>query len=120
MKPVPVFHGVDRTRFEADIVPAGRLAVLKGLVADWPIVKAAATSDEALAAYIAGFDNGRPVRTFVGSPEMGGRFGYSPDLKGFNHEQMTAPLAELLKRLLAGRGDPRTPHIYAEIGRAHV
>jgi len=112
VKPVPVFHGVDRARFEAEIVPAGRPAVLKGLVADWPIVKAA-TSDEALADYLRGFDNGRPVRTFVGAPEMGGRFGYSSDLKGFNHEQMTAPLAELLRRLLAGRGDPRMPHVYA-------
>lgn len=113
MRSVPEYHGVDRARFEAEIVPAGRPAVLRGLVADWPIVRAAEQSDEELAAYLRRFDNGKPVRTFVGAPETGGRFGYSPDLKGFNHEQTAMPLAALLERLLAGRADPRAPHIYA-------
>lgn len=113
MKPILAYHGVDRARFETEIVPAGRPAVLRGLVADWPIVQAARTSDEALADYLRGFDSGKPVRTFVGAPEMGGRFGYSPDLKGFNHDQTTMPLAALLERLLVGRGDARAPHVYA-------
>jgi hypothetical protein len=113
MKRVPEYHGVDRARFEAEIIPAGRPAVLRGLVADWPIVRAGEGADEDLADYLRGFDSGKPVRTFVGAPEMGGRFGYSPDLKGFNHEQTAMPLAELLKRLLAGRGDFRTSHVYA-------
>jgi len=113
MKPILAYHGVDRARFETEIVPAGRPAVLRGLVADWPIVRAAGTSDEDLADYLRGFDSGKPVRTFVGAPEMGGRFGYSPDLKGFNHHQTTMPLAALLERLLVGRGDARAPHVYA-------
>lgn len=113
MTPVAEYHGVDRARFEGEIVPAGRPAVLRGLVADWPIVRAAENSDEELASYLRSFDTGKPVRTFVGAPEMGGRFGYAPDLKGFNHEQAALPLAILLERLLAGRGDVRTPHMYA-------
>jgi hypothetical protein len=113
MRPVAEYHDVDRARFEAEIVPAGRPAVLRGLVADWPIVRAADQSEEDLAAYLGGFDTGKPVRTFVGATVMGGRFGYTPDLKGFNHEQTAMPLAALLERLLAGRGDARTPHMYA-------
>jgi hypothetical protein len=112
VRPVLEYHGVDRARFEAEIVPAGRPAVLKGLVADWPIVRAADRSDETLADYLRGFDSGKPVRAFVGAPEMGGRFGYSDDLRGFNHEQTAIPLAELLERLLAGRG-LGGPHVYA-------
>ena len=111
MKSVREYQNVDRARFETEIVPAGRPAVLRGLVADWQIVRAA-HSDENLAGYLRDFDTGKPVRTFVGAPEMSGRFGYSPDLKGFNHDQTAMPLADLLERLLSGRGQGG-PHIYA-------
>ena len=110
---VAVHHGVDRARFEAEIVPAGRPAVLKGLVADWPVVRAARTSDEALADYLRGFDSERPVRAFVGAPETGGRFSYSEDLKGLNHEQIPTTLEALLEQLLAGRGGVGGSHVYA-------
>lgn len=109
--PVPVFHDVDRARFEAEIVPAGRPAVLKGLVADWPAVRAA-TSPEALADYLARFDSGKPVKAFLGAPAMGGRFSYSDDLTGLNHEQRSAPLKVILDQLLASRGKAGAPHVY--------
>ncbi|CAN5304622.1 cupin-like domain-containing protein [soil metagenome] len=113
MTRVPVNHGVDRARFEAEIVPAGRPAVLKGLVADWPAVKAAAASPTDFAAYLGRFDNGKPVRAFFGAPDMGGRFTYSDDLKGFNHEQRQTPLKTLVDQLLDGRGRSDTQHVYA-------
>lgn len=107
--PVPVHHGVDRARFEAEIVPAGRPAVLKGLVRDWPVVTAAQTP-AGLADYLRRFDTGGPVRAFFGTPQMGGRFTYSDDLKGFNHEQRMTSLAALLGQLLAKTDGT---HLYA-------
>ncbi|CAN5343545.1 cupin-like domain-containing protein [soil metagenome] len=112
MARVPVHHGVDRARFEAEIVPAGRPAVLKGLVADWPAVKAAGSPVD-FAAYLDRFDNGKPVRAFFGAAQMGGRFTYSGDLKGFNHEQRQTPLRTLLDEILNGQGQPDAQHVYA-------
>ncbi|WP_349311826.1 cupin-like domain-containing protein [Brevundimonas subvibrioides] len=112
-QPVAVHTAMDRARFESEIVPLGRPAVLKGLVKDWPAVSAARTSPAALADYLLRHDRGAPVRAFFGAPQMGGRFGYSDDLSGFNHEQRSTTLQALLDQLL----DPDTPgdvgHVYA-------
>ncbi|AQR63372.1 transcription factor [Brevundimonas sp. LM2] len=110
---VPVHHGVDRARFEAEIVPAGRPAVLKGLVRDWPAVRAAATSPDELAAYFARFDNGAAVRAFFGAPEMRGRFSYSDDLAGFNHDQRQTTLRAVVDQVLVGRDRAEPSHVYA-------
>ena len=88
---------MDRARFEAEIIPAGRPVVLKGLVGDWPLVQA---SD--LAAHLRRFETGRPVGAFLGSPGMGGRFCYGPGLKGFNFDRIQLSLTDLLARLGAG------------------
>lgn len=98
--PLPVLEGVDRSRFEAEIVPAGRPVVLKGLVADWPMV---ASSD--LSAYLRGFETERPVNAFVGAASMGGRFFYSDDLKGFNFTRVQTSLSALIDRLERGGAD---------------
>ena len=37
---MPQWHKVDQHTFETEIVPAGRPAVLKGVVDDWPLVAA--------------------------------------------------------------------------------
>jgi hypothetical protein len=87
---------MDRDRFEAEIVPAGRPVLLRGLIADWPLVTA---TD--LPAHLRAFETGRPVNAFVGPPAMGGRFFYADDLKGFNFERIQLPLSALLDRLAA-------------------
>lgn len=113
MRRVPVHLGVDRARFEAEIVPAGRPAMMKGLVAEWPAVKAAAGSSAAFAAYLGRFDSGKSVRAFFGAPGMGGRFTYADDLKSFNHEQRATPLKALVDQLLQGRARADAQHLYA-------
>lgn len=98
--PIPELSGVDRDRFEAEIVPAGRPVVLRGLVDDWPLVRAGDP-----AAGVRAFDSGRPINVFVGPAAMGGRFFYSDDLKGFNFDRVQMPLAALLDRLGQGGAD---------------
>ena len=110
---VPVHHGVDRARFESEIVPLGRPAVLKGLVDDWPAVSLARTSPRTFADYLLSYDSGTPVRAFFGEPETGGRFGYSDDLKGFNHEQRSISLKSLLDQVLNRDSGGEQGHIYA-------
>lgn len=96
---IAILTGVDRTRFETEIVPAGKPVVLKGLVDDWPILKCGA------AAWLAEAKAPHPVGVFVGAPAMQGRFFYSDDLKGFNFERSQMPLAALLERLERGGDD---------------
>ena len=110
---VPVLQNITRGRFENEIVPAGRPVILENLVADWPIVEAARQSDRALADYLKGFPAKTGFDAWFGPPEIGGRFGYSDDLKGFNHERRTVALAELLDYVLAHRTDPTAYSAYA-------
>lgn len=106
MRELPEFEGVEVRRFQEEIAPACRPCVLRGIAAHWPAVAAARASPEAFAAYLKRFDRGRPVETFVGRPEIGGRFFYDQDFSGFNFERRGQPIAETLAALLAPGDGP--------------
>jgi len=110
---VPEMRGMTAERFAADVLPAYRPVILRGLVADWPAVAAGRAGPVATADYLRRFDGGRPASLFVGAPEIGGRFFYREELSGFNFErgQITLPL--LLKTLLKEAANPRPPAFYA-------
>lgn len=109
---VPVIDCITRERFEAEIVPAARPVVLRGLVSDWPIIKAAAT-ESGLVDYLTGFDGKATIEAWFGSPSIAGRFGYSDDYKSFNHERRNLTLPELLTYLIETRDDPSAFSAYA-------
>jgi Cupin-like domain len=106
-------RGVTRSTFEEEIAPAGLPVVLKGLVSDWPVVAAAAQSHEALGSYLKGLDSGAAVETFVGKPEMQGRYFYNGDLTGFNFEKGATSLSNIIDQLLRMVGSPTKMMIYA-------
>ena len=122
LPPVPEYFDVDRARFDGEIVPAGRPAVLRGLVADWPIVRAATTSDEALATYLGERATGEPGEAWFGKSEIGGRFGFNEALDGHNHERKQASVAQLLELLIRQKGHGSPYGIYAGAlpARKHV
>ena len=107
--PVPMAEteGVDRARFDADIRAAGQPVVLRGFAADWPAVRAARTSDEALVAYLQRFSHAGPVNAIVGAPEIEGRFFYTADLAALNFTRGKSPLGPFLERLLRDRNVDR-------------
>ena len=113
LQPIPVFTGVDKARFEAEIQPLHKPAILKGLASDWPIVAKASESGRALTDYIERFEPGRPVKAFFASPDVEGRYFYNDDLTGFNFRQRELPLAELLGTLRRHEDDERPPSVYA-------
>jgi hypothetical protein len=102
-KPVRVFSGVDRTRFEAEIRPLGEPAVLRGIGKDWPAVHAAKQSAEAVAEYLLAFGPRHPVPVLLGAPEIAGRFFYNADMTGMNFTEGQVSLAAFLERLLHDR-----------------
>src|SRR3954471_23944881 len=113
MRAIAEYRDVDRERFEREIVPKGEPAVLRGLVAEWPIVRAAAQGDEALAGFFRGAASDEPFEAWFGEPEIEGRFSYTDDFSGFNHERRLATVDQLLDLLLRQRGDARPYSMYA-------
>ncbi|HEX8571708.1 MAG TPA: cupin-like domain-containing protein [Allosphingosinicella sp.] len=111
MRPVPEYTQVDRRRFELEIVPAGRPAVLRGLCADWPIVRSG--GDEGLASRLSEASNEEPFEAWFGPPGIGGRFGFTHSIDGFNHDRRLATVRQLLDLLLRQRGHPNPFAMYA-------
>ena len=113
MRAIAEYAEVDRERFEREIVPKGEPAVLRGLVADWPVVAAAMRGDEALAGFLRDAASDQPFEAWFGPPEIGGRFGYNEDFSGFNHDRKLATVGQLLDLLLRQRGQERPYSMYA-------
>jgi hypothetical protein len=90
------WRDVDRARFESEILVADQPAVLRGVVEHWPAVAAARESTDAMRSYLARFDRGAQVRTFVGDPAMAGRFFYSEAVDGVNFGVAEAPFDRML------------------------
>lgn len=113
MIPVPEYHGIDRARFEAEIVPTARPAILRGLVAGWPAVEAGRESVGGFAAYLRGQANDAPGEAWFGDPAIAGRFDFDAELTGFNHDRKLATVDQLLDLLLRQRGSAEPWGIYA-------
>lgn len=111
--PIPEHYHVDRAKFESEIVPAGRPAVLRSLLCDWPIVRAAVDGSEALAAYLRGRATEAAGEAWFASPTVSGRFGFNEALDGFNHDRKLATVDQLLDLLLRQRGASEHYGIYA-------
>lgn len=113
MQAIAQYQGVSRERFEGEVVSSSEPAVLRGLVADWPIVRAASHGDESLADLLCTAACPDPFEAWFGVPEIEGRFGYKADFSGFNHERRLATVEQLLDLLLRQKGHERPYPIYA-------
>ena len=97
---LPEMHGVDRARFEAEILPGDTAVILRGVAASWPAVAKGRESPLALAQYLAAMDNGRPVGALTTAPEEGGRLFFDATMTGFNYSHTKAPVSQLLEQML--------------------
>lgn len=112
-RPAPEYHHVDRQRFEGEIVPQGRPAILRGAVRDWPIVTAGRQGADALAAWLCARASGDAAEAWFGPPEIRGRFDFTDDHAGFNHDRKLATIAQLLDLILAQRDSAAPWSVYA-------
>lgn len=110
--PIAEWHNVDQSTFENIIAPRYQPAVLRGFVRDWPAVAAGLSSPQTMADYLRNFDIGSQVESFVGAPEINGRFFYTPDLKQLNFRRTRDPFALALARQLAELDNPNPPALY--------
>ena len=111
--PIDEVRDLDRHRL-AEVLPGWTTPkVIRGLVADWPMVSAARDSANAAVAHLKQFDHGTlPVSATTAPPEAKGRIFYNADMSGFNFRREQIALKVVLDTLLKYRGTPEPPTIY--------
>lgn len=102
--------GLTSARFHEEVLAAGRPVVFRGLVKDWPVVRAGA-SPATLAAYLTPLDRGQSVGALFGGPGIGGKFHYNDDLSGFNYRQGQIRLSAALDLLADYARDAQPPSL---------
>jgi hypothetical protein len=110
---VAEWHDVTVERFREEILPAGEPALLRGLVHEWPSVRAGRTSPAAVVNYLRGLSTGASVKLMTGDPSIEGHFFYNADLTGVNFATTATPFGEVLTRLLECLETPAPPALYA-------
>ena len=113
MRPIAEYEPMDRATFDREIVPKGEPALFRGLVADWPAVRAARDGDEPLAEMLKFAATDEPFQAWFAPPEIEGGFNYNPDFSGFNFERKMATVDQLLDLLLRQRGLEKPYAMYA-------
>jgi len=111
---IPAHRGIDRATFEAEVLRASTPVVLENLVADWPLVRAARESPEALARAIKSMDAGRLPHVIEAPAEAQGRIFYRDDLGGFNFTRRPAGIGATLDRLLQFTATRDAPAVFLE------
>ncbi|HEX9472544.1 MAG TPA: cupin-like domain-containing protein, partial [Steroidobacteraceae bacterium] len=95
--------------FESVIVAGRKPAVLKGLVADWPLVRKGRESAAAAADYLQVLNPGSQVEYLAGDPQIGGRFSYNGTMTGENFTRQRGKFADVVRLLLATVGQAAPP-----------
>lgn len=100
-------------RFRHEVVQACQPKILRGLVEDWPAVRAASESSRALMSYLAAFDAGARVEAFFGDPAIAGKYYYGEGLQGFNFERRMLKFLEAMQAIVAAADEPGARSVYA-------
>ncbi|WP_019832328.1 cupin-like domain-containing protein [Sphingomonas sp. PR090111-T3T-6A] len=108
MRPIREIDGIDRERFREKILPSARPAVLRGIAADWPAVRAANEAG-GVPAYVDRLGGSAACEMVVGAPEFGGRIFYNADMSGLNFTRERGTLRTLLARLAAVANEEAPP-----------
>jgi hypothetical protein len=73
--------------------------VIKGLVADWPVVHKSQLSNQELDGYLRQFNSDAPVQAFVGNAGTDSRISYTKDLSSTSFKQVQTKLAWVLDQI---------------------
>jgi len=111
--PIKVVNTVTRKIFDEDIRPAAQPVIMRNLVGHWPAVTAGKTSPRALGDYIKTQASNAPTPTYIGQPNIKGRYFYNPDMNGFNFTKRSIPLPPTIDKLLSQLEDKAPMGIYA-------
>ncbi len=110
-------QGVRADAVPPEILTSTEPLLLKGLVAEWPFVKAGRESASAAAKYLLNFYTNTPVGAGYCPAENSGRFFYNDDMSGFNFDRDFAKLDQVLTKILKFEHVDDAPSHY--VGRFH-
>jgi hypothetical protein len=113
-----VLDGYAPDEIPAEVFESDVPLVLKGLVSEWPAVKACSESILGAATYINGFWSGQDVTVYLAESDANGRFFYNDDFTGFNFKAGTAPLNLVFQKLAEQAGEDSPQAIY--VGSTNV
>jgi hypothetical protein len=109
---VPEVSGADPRALPDSVLDSTRPLVLRGLSADWPMVKAGRESPRAARDYLLAFYQQATVGAFLGQADIEGRFFYNEDLTGLNFRAVRIKLDTVLDEILRHERDSRPPSLY--------
>jgi hypothetical protein len=104
--------GVDWRAPPEELLRAREPVVLRGVVADWPLVRCGKASAEEALAYLRRFMRDAEVIAMVAPPKAGGRFFYNEDIDGFNFHAERPRLGPVLSALRAQLDTADAPALY--------
>jgi hypothetical protein len=104
--------GVDPRALPDRVLDSTRPLVLRGLAADWPVVRAGLSGPRAAVDYLLRFYRQATVGAFLAGPDIEGRFFYNEDLTGFNYRPVKIKLDTVLDEILRFENDPAPPSLY--------
>lgn len=85
--------------------------VVRGLAADWPLVRAGLESGAAARAYLIGRARERAFPVNIGTPGGGDRLFYDRAMR-MNFQMATGPLGKIFEGIEANEDNPQAPAIY--------
>jgi hypothetical protein len=94
------------------IVAADEPVVMRGLVADWPSVRAAGDGNPTMLAYLRERCADKAILAFQGDASQRGRYFYNAELSGFNFERIQSKLVALLDLLAGQERGEACPYLY--------
>lgn len=96
----------------AGLIERGEPVVIRGLVADWPLVAAGRTSPRAALDHLLAFYNGRPGTGYTARAELNGRYFYDDTLTRLDFDAERVRLDDYLNRMMAVSGGEGAPSFY--------
>jgi hypothetical protein len=111
---IPEVQGVDRDRFEREIVAAAAPVVMRGLVSDWQAAKLGRESPEAICRYLIERDSGTPVDVILLRPEEKGRIFYNAAMDGFNFIRNRLPISRIIEQVARYSAFDSAPAVAAQ------
>lgn len=111
-RPVEEWVGIDPAALPQRLLDATEPVVVRGLASHWPAVHAGRHSVSAAADYLLRCYRDATVNAWIGPPEIGGRFFYDADFRGFNFHADRLRLDAVIAALRHHAGDARPPSIY--------
>lgn len=112
IRPIREITGVEAGAAFARLAGEETPVVIRGLVSDWPLVRAGTQSLAAASEYMLGFYNDAPVTAFVSDTGIEGRIFYTDGLAQTNFRQVKTTLGWVLEQIREHAPDPAAPTVY--------